>query len=214
MSKIKTFLLLLFTMTLFLGLNDKNTMTHEWDRLKKWLYKSCPLMVTSLNKGASSEQLSELEKTLDVSLPEDYKDFLQIHNGQIFNSPALVDLEVLNSTDFILSEWKFWKELYDAGEFKSYQSTPDNGIKNDWWNPSWIPITSNGYGDHICIDLDPTSGGTKGQIISMFHDDPRRELLALSFKKWLRNYIEDLEKGIHIYSEEYGGIIRKSDLEN
>ena len=64
------------------------------------------------------------------------------------------------SCEEIVSQGKTWKELLDGGDFKDTFYGSDDGIKNDWWNPKWIPFAHNGGGDHLCLDLDPASSGT------------------------------------------------------
>ena len=88
---------------------------------------------------------------------------------------------------------------------------PDKGIKNDWWNDSWIPITYDGSGNHYCLDLDPTEEGIYGQIIRMWHDDAERTLVANSFKEWIVDYKDKLVSGQMVYSEDYFGIIDKDE---
>ena len=85
----------------------------------------------------------------------------------------------------ILAEWKRWKKLTDMGEFKNMKSGPDKGIRDDWWNPGWVPFADNGMGDLFCVDLAPTPAGTAGQVITMNHETSKRELLAPSFAAWL-----------------------------
>jgi len=83
--------------------------------------------------------------------------------------------------------------LVDAGEFATDTSTPDEGIRSDWWHPGWIPFASNGCGDSLCIDLAPTATGVAGQIISMNHETAQRRLLAPSFAQFLNQLAEQLE---------------------
>ncbi|WP_332455118.1 SMI1/KNR4 family protein [Burkholderia ubonensis] len=62
---------------------------------------------------------------------------------------------------------------------------PEPGIRGDWYNLKWIPLTHNGSGDHLCVDLDPDEGGRIGQVIRVWHDSPERELVAKGVGEWL-----------------------------
>ncbi|KWE64809.1 hypothetical protein WL77_20605 [Burkholderia ubonensis] len=62
---------------------------------------------------------------------------------------------------------------------------PEPGIRGDWYNLKWIPLTHNGSGDHLCVDLDPDEGGRIGQVIRVWHDSPERELVAKRVGEWL-----------------------------
>ena len=107
----------------------------------------------------------------------------------------------------MVRQWGFWKELLDGGEFKNIESKPQPEIRKDWWNAAWIPITHDGGGNHQCLDLAPASKGKTGQIITMWHDGPDRELIATSFRGWLGDFEKKLEAGELKYSEDYGRIM-------
>jgi len=175
-------------------------------------------MIDTLNNPASQHDLEQLESSIGQELPKDFKEFYSIHNGQKWTHLNLFDGDRLLPLDEILQEWNTWNSvLPDINEVTQKQfgepvtSTPELGIKNDWWNKSWIPVTSNGCGDNYCIDLDPTNEGTKGQIIRMLHDDANRELIASSFSAWISKYVDDLESGVYETSDDvgWGGIVKK-----
>lgn len=210
----KSFLVLILSFTMFSFLKKQTEdIPTTWNRFENWLTKNASHLLSDLNAPASQDGIEKLEKSLKVKLPKEYIEFLKIHDGQNQNSEeGLIDTEELLSSDRILSEWTVWKNLLDDGDFKGYESTPEKGIKSDWWNPKWIPITHDGSGNFYGIDLDPAQGGKSGQIIRMWHDSDERELIANSFQGWISKYVEDLEKGNYVYSEEWGGIINKEDL--
>ncbi len=184
----------------------------QWERLEKWIADNAPNANFGLNPGASEEDFISLEKLIQHELPEDFKRFYRIHNGQSseYGVEGLINTELLLSTKQIEEEWQSWKDFIELDlDAKNTKSDPQQGIKDDWWNKLWIPITSEGTGDYTCIDLDPDQGGQKGQIIRMTHDDTFRELFNTSFKNFIEMYIQDLEEGKYVYSEEWGGIIKK-----
>jgi cell wall assembly regulator SMI1 len=57
--------------------------------------------------------------------------------------------------------------------------------------------------------LVPTSGGSIGQIILMWHDDDTRTLIAPSFRAWLNQFADDLEAGKYMLSTKYSGLVHK-----
>lgn len=187
-----------------------------WNRIKAVLEKIAPQLPGELNPGIDEKEIKALETGIGTQLPEDVIAFYKVHNGQSTESAGLMNGEELLSAERIYDEWLVWKDLLDNKDFEGkdgpYRSDPESGIKNDWWNPMWIPITYNGSGDHICIDLDPAEGGKKGQIIMMWHDDPQRTLEAGSFKEWIGRYVDLLESGQMVYDEDYFGIFNKEDL--
>jgi cell wall assembly regulator SMI1 len=138
-----------------------------------------------LPAGASEAALQKTEEALGVQFPEEFRAAYRLHDGGgdegIFAGWELLSLEG------IVGQWKIWKELVDSGTFEGTKSTPDRGVKDDWWNPRWIPFTYDGAGNHHCLDLDPAPGGRVGQIIEMWHDADERPVAARSlaelFKK-------------------------------
>lgn len=188
-----------------------------WQRFEKWLANYAPDLIEALNPGASMEEISDLEKLIGKKLPNAFIDFYLIHNGQKFKSENLIDCESLLSVEHIIYNWKVWKELLDTKTFEElgvlYTSEPELGIKNNWWNPLWIPFVENGCGDFTCIDLDPSSDGKYGQVIRMWHDMSERELLGNSFSEWILNYVSGLEAGVYVYTEQWG-IVQKDSVFN
>jgi len=174
---------------------SNGAMAALWQRAEAVLKSKYPARHKALRKGASNSQLAALEQLIGAELPEDFKSSLRLHNGQEENGEGVLrDWELL-STDRIADEWKIWKELYDGGDFADAEGSPGPGVKPHWWHPLWLPLTSNGGGDHQCLDLDPASEGKRGQVIQMWHDDAPREVQGASFEAWFEGFVNDLEAG-------------------
>ncbi|MGP1383327.1 MAG: SMI1/KNR4 family protein [Thainema sp.] len=135
-------------------------------------------------------RLLELENLLSIQFPEDVKASYHVHNGQSTYRYGLINGREFLSLERIRNEWQVWKELLDSGEFQIHdptqESNPDPGIRHVWWSDKWIPLTHDGAGNHDCLDLNPADGGKVGQIITMWHDDDERKLIAPSFRDWLK----------------------------
>ncbi len=188
-------------------------MNELWNRLKDWLEQNAPELLETMQPGASETQIVALEQHLGVNLPEDYRAFLRLCDGQP-NDPKIrfYDGELL-STQTVKVQWDIWKELLDDGDFDDYESQPHQGVKSDWWNPRWIPFTHDGGGNHLCLDLDPAPAGTVGQVITMWHDSMDRELIFSSFTAWLENVVNGLESGRIVFEiEEYNMLVDAEDL--
>ncbi|WP_026999501.1 SMI1/KNR4 family protein [Eisenibacter elegans] len=187
-----------------------------WESIKSNLAKIAPELLKALHQGVTDTEVASLQALIKAELPRDFIDFYKIHNGQSDEAAGLIDCEELLSFERIADEWLVWKSLLDSKTFEDSQgphiSNPDRGIKNDWWNPLWIPITYDGSGNHYCLDLDPTEEGVYGQIIRMWHDDTERSLIAYSFKEWVTAYSQKLSSGELVYSEDYFGIISRDEL--
>jgi cell wall assembly regulator SMI1 len=188
-------------------------MEEIWARIEAWLRNHAPSTLETLQSGASDAQIGELENYLNVEFPEDVKALYRLCNGQLAYSSGVIDEQEFLSLERIKDEWGCWKELFDDGTFEDEAgqdqgSQPDPGICNVWWHPRWIPLTHDGGGNHDCLDLNPATGGTYGQMITMWHDDAERKLLASGIRAWLQQYAEALEAGQFVFSEEYNRIVR------
>lgn len=182
-------------------------MQEIWQKFEAWLRVNWPDGLNDLNPPATDKEILALESLLCVSLPSDFVAFLKVHNGQKNMAGGLFDNSEFLSTSAIADQWRVWKELLNSGEFDTYKSTPQPGIKDAWWNAKWIPFTHNGGGDHYCIDLDPSVGGSPGQVITMWHDMDERANLAVSFAAWFDKYVDDVLAGKYVYSEDFGGLM-------
>jgi|GEM_PF-512618 len=171
-----------------------------WKRLEKAVKAVAPEVHRSLLKGAPDANILALEKHLKVELPDELKESYRIHNGQKHGEDGLIpasmmeDEYVLLSLDELKTEWSNWKKLTDDGEFKNSESTPDTGIRNDWWNPGWIPFAWDGGGNSLCVDLAPAKGGTVGQVILMDHESSDRPKIAASLAAFLEDVAADWEE--------------------
>lgn len=169
----------------------------------------------SFNDGASDEDFKRLEEVLGFGLPDAFKAVYHIHNGSD-NAGNFIDENWL-TIDGIISEYTVWKTLYEEGCFDEdgvdIGCEPDDGIQsNFWFNPKWIPLTANGCGDGKMMDLDPTSDGTVGQIIQMWHDDPSRTLEAVSLMAFFEKFAQDLENDQYVIHPNYHGVVLADDL--
>jgi cell wall assembly regulator SMI1 len=181
-------------------------MKELWREFENWLAASWPDGLADLNPPASDADIAKLERTLGVRLPPDYIECLKIHNGQAGRAGGLIDNCEFLSCDAVCEQWRIWKRLHDDGQFDGIACEPDKGIKDDWWNPKWIPLTHNGGGDHDCLDLDPAPAGSYGQVITMWHHAGNREVQGDSFRAWFRRYVRAVLTGNYVYSVEFGGL--------
>lgn len=164
-------------------------MQQQWQRLEAWLRTKNPKLLVDLNPPASDFDIQTLEQKLGIKLPMDFIDFLKVHNGQRGDAEWLFSGSEFLSSQRILDEWTIWKNLLDSGDFDRAKSEPGNGVQSMWWNPKWIPFTYNGAGDHLCLDLDPATGGHVGQVITLWHDDGARKKKADNFVQWFAEFI-------------------------
>jgi len=187
-------------------------MQEIWTYIESWLYANAPKIFDTLQPGASDTQIKAAEDFLSIQFPAEVKASYRIHNGQSDHSYGFLNWKEFLSLERMQEEWAVWKQLLDAGQFEDFETSPDAGIGSDWWSPQWIPLTYDGAGNHDCLDLNPGEGGNRGQIITMWHDEPEREIVAPSFREWLEQYAEGLKLGQFVFSEEDESIFNVDDM--
>lgn len=107
--------------------------SHSWKKIDRWAEKNYPELWDQLGEGCTQNDINELEHELDMSLPQDVRDSLSVHDGQerggrptgIIFSCMLLDCEE------VVQEWKNWKivnEEYLTGARK--QSYSNKGLSN------------------------------------------------------------------------------------
>ena len=190
-----------------------NDIATIWQQLEPWILANAPELHRTLQAGASDADIAKLEQRLGMILPEDYKTFLTLCNGQSNQLEAYFYDGELLSVKSVELQWDIWKKLLECDAFEGINSEPDNGIRDDWWNPRWIAFTHDGGGNHLCLDLEPAEGGTVGQVITMWHDSEARELRFPSFTAWLGNVLNGVETGRIVFDrEDYNALIDIEDV--
>jgi cell wall assembly regulator SMI1 len=101
---------------------------HSWKKIERWAEKNYTELWDQLGEGCTQNDINELEHELDISLPQDVRDSLSIHDGQerggrptgIIFGCMLLDCEE------IVQEWKNWKvvneEYLSNARSKAYAS--------------------------------------------------------------------------------------------
>jgi cell wall assembly regulator SMI1 len=179
--------------------------SESWNRINKWLENFAPDIQFSLNDAASTASIAELQNAIGQSLPDDFMQSWQIHDGQqsdgLFPHSGFLGVEpafAVMPVKEIVQDWKMLKSLLDGGDFRGRAVKAASQVVAQWWDPAWIPFATNGGGDYLCFDLNPAPGGTRGQIILFQHDDDKRKLMAASLSALLEKLASGLEAGTSV----------------
>jgi molybdopterin molybdotransferase len=167
-----------------------------WTAFRDAATAACPGFPGMLAGPASPEALAMAEARLGRPLPVDLRDLLARHDGSS-GARILPEEWALLPAAEVAEEHAAWAALRLA-EFlpEGLGCDPVGAIRADEWvRPGWIPFAANGMGDFLCLDMDPAPGGTEGQVITLWHDDARREVLAPSLPAWLSDRATDLRAG-------------------
>ncbi|SEK12577.1 SMI1/KNR4 family protein [Achromobacter sp. NFACC18-2] len=163
-------------------------MAIQWGPIETLLQRDSPALLQDLNPPAEEKNLSVLQQTLSVDLPQDFLDFLRGHDGQKGEEDPLFGSYEFLSSSRILDAWEFLKGQSQSSSTADEQVEAEKGVKSIWWDVRWVPFATNGSGDYMCLDMAPTDGGTTGQVISVWHDDGARKIRDASFAAWARQF--------------------------
>lgn len=176
-------------------------MEAQWERLKARFQARAPHLLEYLQRGVTDQELDDFERDIGVTLPEDFRAFYKVHNGQ----PALSEHGLLYGLHLLpLDEIRYqqaaWAEVEDMNEEMAHlmESEPEGAIRPLYTNPLWVPFTHYQDGNHLGLDFDPGPTGTPGQVIVFGRDEDRKKLVAPSFAAFLEGVIRELEGGNYV----------------
>ena len=170
--------------------------------LIKSIQNISPEIEIKLNKPASKSDFNKLINVLDVkTLPKEFVDLYSLCNGQDSGTSGLIGHWELIEIKFIVKEIQLMKELNQKNVFKNASTIKSKFVTNTWWDEKWIPFVSSGSGHYYCIDLNPNTKGTFGQVLLFIHDDDLRPLIAKNLNEWFERITEDINKGVYKYKD-------------
>ncbi|NPC90740.1 hypothetical protein HOO54_03105 [Bacillus sp. WMMC1349] len=156
-----------------------------------------------LNPPATVKEIEEVEKEMNITFPEDLRTLYLTHNGEKELGPGLFFGLSFLSLEEMVREWRTWKEIASdewQDEVDAY-SVPPVWIKEKYANQYWIPISSDGSGNHIGIDLDPDKEGKVGQVINFGADEEVKYVIAYQLKDFLIHITNTLKEGFYTIDE-------------
>lgn len=174
-----------------------------WWELEERLMAAYPPLLAKLPPGATTESIERLERTFGHQLPPLVREMYRLHDG--IGMPAYIPsgnhmrsaVSHLLSLQEALDEWHSLTRALDSGAFADSKIADVEGsVRPHWWNRGWLPISSNGAGDCYCIDMDPAPGGAVGQVVSFWHDDAERAVVAADVAEYLLGYVDEEEWAI------------------
>jgi cell wall assembly regulator SMI1 len=164
-------------------------------RLDTWYATHLPQDRYIFNPPAEQGELDALERLVGIALPDAYRQLYRWHDGEnddrwghFYGLPLLP----LHRTR---SEWSAWNDIGGDRYAVPAAAWPEGTVDPAYSNPRWIPLTSDGSGNHIGLDLDPWPDGRIGQIILFGRDEDVKIVLAESLGTFLEWIVKLLESG-------------------
>lgn len=191
-----------------------NSIADNWARLETWLARHMPEMLQSLNPGATTAEIQEVEQELGFNLPEVLKEFYTIHNGQQYNPEGgLLYGMNLRSLNDIAQFYRDFDDIYlaklslaEPGQQLGHPALDSSGkVRPQDMSYLWIPFATrlNAFTSaQLCLDLDPASSGVKGQVIAVA-DNMEKMVVANSFDAFFDWFISSLIGGDVIMNDTF-----------
>lgn len=146
-----------------------------------------------LGNGATDEEIDSVEEELGYNLPTALRESLKIHNGSRSNDYR--SFYLLNCQD-IVSDYMVYKDLCDEGDFDDEGEIEGNpGVQPVWWDYGWIPFANDCGGNQYCVDMNPAEDGVYGQVITVWHDEESRPVVARGYHEFLNGVLNNLLAG-------------------
>lgn len=176
----------------------------DLERVLTWADAHVPSIRPSLRAGASVDQLRAVEEAIGAELPGDVQELYRRYDGQedaVGSHLGLVYGLTLLPVDEALGAWASWQRVLesdpgleeDCAEFMS--SFPPGAIEPRYGYRGWFPLTADGDGNHLGVDLLPGPAGTRGQVILFGRDEDEKPLVAHSATDFFGWYAAELERG-------------------
>jgi cell wall assembly regulator SMI1 len=174
----------------------------RWTAIAAWLDQRAPWQLKHYRAPASAAAIADAERVLGRALPDDYKEFLALHDGSDTDvmfveqcSPMAIGAVPRKQKDLL-------GLIGDAGPVAADEVDPE--IRPVFFSPGWIPIAVSPRGrDFLCIDFDPTPAGRSGQIILVVIDFDTRKRVAADFTDLLGRLFAELQSGEIEIDDEY-----------
>lgn len=145
-----------------------------------------------LNPGATPEQLAQAEAAVGMELPLGWRELYLEHNGEVQEVGLFLGMPWL-SLEELVSQWRAWEELRpDYAEEGTHYSLPPGAIRELNINPGWIPLSHDGGGNYLGIDLNPGPEGILGQFINFGRDEELKFVIAFSAEELFRFLYEEI----------------------
>ena len=167
------------------------SLTERWKTVADWLGAEHPDALATFRPPAKEAEIAAAEASLGVALPEDYRAFLALHDGQEDIGPMVAYCSLLPVGELATSR-TYHAGLFSEGSFGD--DAVQAGIAPVAWNDGWIPVGKFRRSVMI-LDLAPTSAGTLGQIFIAHSDDDVRRIVAPSFADLVSRYFQELQDG-------------------
>lgn len=180
---------------------DDLKMIDNWILIDGWLQKKLPAFVQAFNPPTTLDEIRRAEEIMQCQLPEEIRNLYLTHNGQSANHAIIFPGRWLSIPD-MLQVWYKLHANYDQGLYNDYLPLPKEfglRIQPCFWHPLWIPVFYDGDRQVCCIDLNPISKRTSGQLILIELESGPQAIVAKNMVVYMMDTLDRLITLEHEY---------------
>lgn len=161
-----------------------------WAKVESWT-RTAAMPPDLLRAAATARELDELDKALATRCPPSLRALLARHNGAGHDWYCFGGGFFLTTGEIVALRLE--RSRLAAELFGPAAGSPEclGAVRPLWWSDLWIPFMKRNK-DPVCIDLNPATGGTVGQIIEIDWEGRCNSVLADRLETFLARLLATL----------------------
>jgi len=169
---------------------DKQVAKDVWASILEHIEAVSHPIYETVNPPASENEITQLENALNVQLPDAFRRYLSVWNGQHELVPFIGCNSFLPIPDMI-ETWSMLSDMFEDEDEMDW--VREDRIKPLIWSRKWIPFTEFESSSHLILDLDPGVNGSIGQVFKFHSGMSYEEVIAQSFEEFSLEILKRLE---------------------
>jgi cell wall assembly regulator SMI1 len=148
-----------------------------WTELEGVLAARLDMSQVRLRPPADAAAIARAETTFGARFPQTFVESLAVHEGQDVSGAE------------VIGDWRIYPLEDMVRVWQRFIAMREEGIIE--WNRRWVPIATDGNGNHLILDLDAGRIAEVPRIV----EDPKT--IAADFLSWLETIARDIDAGVY-----------------
>jgi cell wall assembly regulator SMI1 len=143
-----------------------------WTEIVNQIVALSPGVLATVNPPATADAIDALERRIGAPLPDDFKQYLAVMNGQndLGRDHPLIGFNRFLSISDIIETMDM--QRFHFGYEDRIEWMTENKIQPVMWDSRWVPFSDFEGSPRLILDLHPGRNGTCGQV---WQDWPSRD---------------------------------------
>ncbi|MDO5105243.1 SMI1/KNR4 family protein [Capnocytophaga sp.] len=168
-----------------------------WQKIIAIIKDINPKAYQSLNPPATDAEIERLEREVGVPLPESFKAYLKVCNGQQHNDYEylLLGYNAFLSVDEMIASRQLQLDLFADEE--PIDHLAENKIKPVIWDKNWLPFANYEGSSMLILDFNAGKNGKNGQVFTHFPGadfEADEVVIADSFAEFSQKVLTSLQE--------------------